>query len=64
MVINPSLLKEYEIILPLINQKTIKYWANVFEKKCASVTTYYLINASVPTENHVTASVPYENNVT
>ena len=55
---DPKLLKEYENLLPRINQKTIEYQVNVFENKCA----YVFVTASVtdifPTDNSVTASVP------
>ena len=59
-----KLLKEYENILPWINQKTIKYQVKVFEKKYESVPTDYTINTSVPTENPVTESITTENHVT
>ena len=44
-----KLIKEYENIHSWINQKTIEYLVNVFEKKCASVPTDYPITASIPT---------------
>ena len=56
----PNLLKDYENIILWINQNTIEYQVEVFEKKCATVSTDYPITAFVPTANPVTASVPYE----
>ena len=60
----PKLLKQYEYILPWINQKTTKYWLKVFEQKCAYVPTDYPIIESVPTANPITEYVPYSNPVT
>ena len=59
-----KLLREYENILPWINQKTSEYRIKFFEKKCASVTTDHPITASVPTANPVAEYVTSENPVT
>ena len=55
----PKLLKQYENILPWLNQTTIGNQVVNFKNKRAS--TY--VTASVPTDNTVTASVNTENTV-
>ena len=55
----PKLLKQYENVLPWLNQSTIGNQLVYFKKKRAS--TYVIV--SVPTDNIVTASVNTENTV-